>query len=691
MLIRPLIGRELLRESRRGMHFLWRVLFVCCLGGLVAWRGFGFRATSYRSAQAVMARYGTELFMIWAMAQFVAVCLFTTVRAAALADERRSGSLPLMQTTSLGDKGIILGWFLSAMGRAVFTMVLALPVLVMSRGFGGFTLDQVGAVCFVTLLAAAHAAAFTLMLAALSASAGAAVAWSIILQAAAMSAAVFIIVELRLRAEWLQSLAILYEAVRARPFSVVTWLLFSFPRALLTGVYLLLAIRFLKRGPLRLGRPLKRLLVAADGYFLRLARNRMVLWRPGLGPCKGNPVLWRERAVSVLGQRDHMIRLFYWPLLGVIVVGGIGGMVGGVDFMVHVMPAAVVGAPLLVCAVLLVVPPAGTFARERQQRTLPLMAATPLTARRIVLGKYWASLRPAWLPLAVAGIFGCLIALYESRESAYLVLAAVGFAPLLVAQILYVCAGARSTTFGIAAAAGLAFGWVVVWFWRDWFPVSGRSYLLRLPTRGGPAGPDLVTCAAVTAFAVGAAILAKRMRLTTNAAFLASCIFLILLASKFFGPWGGVAVVPVVALLLVALSARGSAHPFRSVVRAGIGLLVVLTGVFCLAVADATLAMFVMFAALLALVWRAARYAGPGLINRLGLALAAPCMIRDVCCWVSIVRRSPRLMSVRRLEVASLLADAHSPTLLVVMAIVMTIVFLSVTIGQLDGLMERNG
>jgi hypothetical protein len=310
MAIGALIRRELLRESRQGTHYVTRGLLVGILALVVLWELLSVGPRAVGSAQATLAHYGAELFITWSVVQYVAAIAFSTVRSGALADERRKGTLPLARITALGDRGVVVGWFVSVMGRVLFTMVLTVPVLVIARSFGGFTLGQLAGVVLITVVAAAHSTALTLAIAALSGSAGAAVAVSLVVQVLwIMRAFVFagsfpltsfaLLVVIALGPSWvgLRTLDV--------PFLMVGCMLVLVP------VYLGFAARFLGAPLSRPGGQLKRLFSATDRFFLRVAGKWGVLWKFGLGPCSGNPVLWRERAASPVGQRDHLIRLTY--------------------------------------------------------------------------------------------------------------------------------------------------------------------------------------------------------------------------------------------------------------------------------------------------------------------------------------------------------------------------------------------
>jgi len=453
MLIRPLIQRELLRECRRRSHFVLRTIFVAALGLVVGYIGLRLiRITEYSasSAQIVAARYGTTLFLTWAIALLIGLCVLSTVRAASLADERRVGSLPLIRTTAISDSGIVIAWFFSVMGRALFTMVLTAPVLVICSSFGGFVAIQVIGVCWLALAAAATSTALTLVLASLSRNTSTAIAVSIALQVLGILLANWY-VGIQFQEEeacWIGASTmfpyITFEGFGSQMFGSsvnptnfliekLAWL--SISRLIALPFFLLFAIWRLRRSAPNMGRTLKGWLIRMDHVFLRMSSKRQILWRSGLGPCRGNPVLWRERAVSLIGQRDHLIRIGYISML--LVVG-------------------LALAPALFLVLVLVIAPAMTFPKERQKKALDLLAVTPLPARQIVMGKYLFAVRGLTIPLALVVVFlviaGATIGI--EIETVCLLLMPFMLGMVVIAATLYV--GAASRTPLPAIAGGLA-------------------------------------------------------------------------------------------------------------------------------------------------------------------------------------------------------------------------------------------
>ncbi len=629
MVMGALIRRELLRECRHRLHFLGRATFVIVLALLVSWHWISMSFFDLRTAQAELARYGAGIFSIWVLVQYLALVAFTTVRSGALADERGKGSLPLARITCLGDRGVVVGWFVSVMGRAVFTMALALPVLVLARSFGGFTMGQVVAATVVTIAAAAHSGALTLALAALSPSTGTAVAVSIVLQLL-WTMRIFLsrgqIGELTLSSGLILNriISLSGPAVMNLAEPVISYVVVV---SLLVLAYLALAVRSLDLPVPRPGRRIKALLVTADRCFMRLAQRGHVFWQPGMGPCRGNPVLWRERAVSPFGQRDHVIRLFYWPLALMIVLAVLVYPLSGYRGVLFVVQSGLILIPLLVFGVLLVVGPAATFARERQQGTLALLSVTPLSARKIVMGKYLFGLRLLWVPLALVTVFCvCVSYVYGLGALSRMVplLLMVALMLLVSAQLLYVGAGAKSTASAIIAGVAFLGGVLLLLFAWATFPLGFIQVLSRYALR--PA-PPLALQAAIALALTGVALV-PRAWWARNVVMVALWVCAPLLVATFLTEalgrtpyWGGFLwllgfPLPVLALTLGVLALRRG--------RSGLGLAsgLLLAGALMLMVVLAPASgWLVLYGSLVVVLWRAVVHAGPELVNRTALAL----------------------------------------------------------------------
>jgi len=687
-----MLWRELLRESRHRMHFVGRALFGACLAAIVFVVGLDILASSSR-APTMMARLGREIFAAYAVTQYFAIFIFSTIRAAGLSDERRTGSLPLIRITALSETGVVLGSFGSVMARAVLTMVLATPVLVISLAFGGFTLTQIALTFLITLASAAHVAALTTTLAAISEGSGAAIAVSGVLQLLSFAFAPWLMDQWDIY--WLHSFEVVQDTVDSS-FSGSDIVMFLGTRVVLTMIYLGLAKRLLERAPPRPTRPLKHMLLAADRFFLNLAKGRHILWRSGLPELRANPVYWRERAVSAVGHRDHAIRIAYLIGLAVLVVLPVGLAFSGPGFLLGWGSFVLHAVPFLVFVVALVILPAGAFVRERSKGAMPMLAVTPLTSQSFVLGKFVAVMRLLALP---AGILAASFA-FDLYLEGYLrgmgdftaSVARLSIAVPAAAAILYACAGARSTVASIGAGViivgfTMALGRYLPGF-VGYFPRLLLGAAMRLIGVGSP-------IAAV--FAVIAFLAMRRFRVVRNALFL----------------YAGLAGSALLAVLLGmgAYSARGTSRfpPFSQVYPRfwwpptgyAVGIMLVLaalivwrlltrkegrrprlstTVVICLAIALAAISLRARVSPLssvctLALLGRAMWLAGPDPFNRAALATGL-----IICSWPPMTRPGRWLT-----------APGGNNTLVLVYAAVLTAFFLVMTCRQLDRLMERNG
>jgi len=695
MVTSALIWRELLRECRHTMHFVSRTAFVLVLAALVCWRWVAMGLFDVRTAQTEVARYGALVFAIWVLAQHVALIAFTTVRSGALADERGKGSLPLARITCLGDRGFVLGWYTSVMGRAVFTMMLALPVLVLARSFGGFTMGQVAAATIVSVAAAAHSGALTLAFASLMPSTGSAVATSIILQ---------LLWTLRtflfggaLAKMTLSSALILNGIIfsgSSTPSLAAPVAEYVAVVALLVAAYLTLAVALLGQPVPRPGRRIKALFVAADRYFMQLAEGRLVFWKPGLGTCRGNPVLWRERAVSPFGQLDHVIRLFYWPLAAMIVIMMLAYPFTGYAGVLVVVKLGLVLIPVLVFGVFLVTGPAASFARESQQGTLPLLAVTPLSARTIVVGKYAYGLRLIWVPLALVMLFvSSMWVVYGLGASSLLVplVLMVAFMPLVSAELLYVGAAGTSTSSAIIAGGLLVAGVLTLLLGTsNWTP-----WLVDALFQGGLGGVHPVTLVPAIAFALTGLSLVSRVRWARNVGAVAIWVFSPLVIAECFalglGPSvRGLDFFAAFAFLLAALAFVLGAFLLRRGLTGPelVWRLVLAGGLVGLVTVSPFMGRLTLYGLLVLLLWRAVVYAEPGMLNRAALALLVTWVVYGMLSLV--LAHSGRVWYFGR---RAWTWSFTPPGWLFILGVTGCVAafFLWATVRQLDELMGRNG
>lgn len=456
----PLLGRELVRESRRFSHFAFRTLLLAVLVtfAIVTWRsvsnfqivqiGLGPSPFGGPAPQALLAQYGAGLFGMWAVGLFIAASLYATLRGAQLADERRVGALPMLRITALGDGGVISGWFASIMMRVLMLLTLTIPILVIVQSCGGFTLWQIFSATTIILIAAAHAGALTLLIASLLESSYTAIAISLAIQWL-LPSGLFVLLGGHLpgmgEEETLLHLFLLLRHSLDTTLSneAIGWMVSAIaPRVVLIGVWLLLARWFLRLSPLRPSLPFRMVLAWMDRFFMKLSSNKWLLWRGGLGRCGRNPVYWRERAVSLTGRSDALIRIIYLTLMAVLLIG-ILAFSFGYEIMLVLLGLHIT----LLFGLALIVPPASSMPTERQKGSLPLLAVTPLSAGRIVRGKYLFCLRQILVPLAIIGLVIAVFFSVEMHVEAQEVVTVVHpfiFVPLISAVVFFIALPMRT-------------------------------------------------------------------------------------------------------------------------------------------------------------------------------------------------------------------------------------------------------
>jgi hypothetical protein len=716
--VRPMIWRELLRESRHRTHFAGRALIAIVLGAIVLTIGLSLggstRAKSYRglsspplpygtpasaTVQANMARLGTELFTIWAVGQYLALCALGTIRAASLAEERRQDRLPLLTITGLGARGVVLGTYASILVRALFTMLLLLPILALARGFGGFTVGQVCAAALVAFIAAAHSAALTLAISSLVSGTATAVICALLAQGLGLFTSLLHYSTRRGSLEELHSFQLLQAVNRGKldPWELAISL---GVRAVIIALYLVLAMRLIQRPVTQPGQYLKRALTAMDQYFLNFAgRGKWVLWKSGLGECRGNPIYWRERAISVVGQRDHMIRVLYGSgmlLAGVVAASLVGGWM---DLGIAISVLGVIGVPLLLAALLLTVQSALAFVREKERGGMPSLVVTPLTPRQFVMGKYLYALRSAAAPLGVALVFFLLIAGFANWPNATLYfVTAAATAPLVAAVVMYVAAGAQSAAGAITGAALSVVGLLIL----DW-PIllilsqgsRGSPYstaptgmdrffefipgtvttVLRVFGRGSANGPWVFFCAVLL---LGSIFSARRSKVMRSGVVIAS---IVLVPGLLGGIAGGLPSDWVILAMSAALAVYvGIKQKKLLLAPVVIGVPLLIYNVLFNPHESGFVFMPILILLLFAF-WQAARYADAGVFNR---AVVAVALVHFGSAALAIP-----MLPLFKLEI--LPPGISSVLHAFIFSAFGTMVFLSFTVRQFNQLVERNG
>jgi len=349
------------------------------------------------------------------------------------------------------------------------------------------------------------------------------------------------------------------------------------------------------------------------------------------------------------------------------------------DASLWLVMAGMIGVPVLLVAVLTVVPPAGAFARERRRGTLELLAATPLRAETIVWGKYLFCLRGLLLPSALFGMFMAgVIYVFNFGEWAQAARFAplVVFSPMIIAMTLYVSAGSNDMGRALCASAAI----VAVLF----LLLRGRLGFVRWLTTEEFLGPVIAPVVAVT---LAAAFRMRERRPVANIVLACVVPFFTLGIMRFFFDigLGLITGAPILAGAVFLI-----AGPMLRRERGFVGLATLAIVLFLLLRLDfpSYFAGLVLFASWGFLVAKGARYCGPGALIRtawvlLALVLVATALRFGPAMATLIPRGRYRTVEPALLMIALVVGAAVSG--------IMSALFLRLTARQLDGLMGRNG
>ena len=673
-------AREMVRESRNLLHFIISSLFVA---GLVYFVVFHWepRATAVSSAGTFNA-LGGRLFAVYVFVQYATVVLLGVVRAARFSEERREGKLALLRITRLSEGGVVRGVFASLAVRALVTMLLGAPILVLGTAFGGFTFNQACYACAVTFCAGCQAVAITMVTATASTNGAAAATMSAVLQGTCFAAVV--VSGASKTWPWLHSYVLLKEIV-AGEADVRSVLLVALSRAASVAVLTAVAAAALRRAIPRPGRAVRQLLCHIDGLLVGKKRKRAMLWQGGLPPLEGNPVLWRERAVSLVGRRDHLIRFVYLTAAAILVSLGAGFAIAGLDFIVSAGILAFFAVPLFLLALVTVVPPATAFAREHSSGALSILAATPLAAQSIVWGKFLAGLRLVVLPVVLLAAASALVFFVRGKGSAagaVTELALVSTVLPLAAMILYAGVGAKNVAGGIGAGL-LVLGCAVISFGHNPVGLPVFSGIFRA-VHGSPH-------VGLAAFILAAALLSRHTRLMSNSVVLACFLAVPYFALRvFIQQFDSVVTSWETRIVLVNYTLIVAAAVTTAVFLRGRFLLILLGGAALLAFAAylssrglLVIDWFMLIEILLIVLFACATYwVRTGVPNRTGLTIGFILAVATL-----FFQRSGQYRQFwKEYELTT-----SNCVFLVAVSLAATALFLVNTSRQLDGLMERNG
>jgi len=467
----PLFEKELRVAGRRGRMHILRACYLLALSGFVGIVWLSTTWATFLSTPPVYAAYsmadaGRYIITVIVWFQFVVLQLMAVVMlSTSISDEIYQRTLGVLMTTPITSLQIVAGKLLARMVQVVLFIAVSLPMLLLTQALGGVSWSYVLSGLAVTLATVLVAGSLSMYFSISSRRSGILA----ILKTLAAMGVLFILLPWAWNdygAAVTSQQTVQTVLVNANPYlvlSAITAEMF-WPRPAPAPVYwwadclglLALAAAVFFVSVWRVRRAAMRQLAGDPGGWLT-GRRRAATGR--IRRVRGSPVVWKELHTSLFGSR--LLGALGWVLaLGALVAtyalfrNELGSIASQIPYGICLM--ALVGLSAAVIS-------ATGIAKEREAGTWPLLMATPLEDRQIVLGKAVATLRrvlPALLLLAFHfGIFTALGYLHPV-VLLHLALIAAGLVALVTGSGLYFSTLVRRPTVAIVLNLGFS---ILVW------------------------------------------------------------------------------------------------------------------------------------------------------------------------------------------------------------------------------------
>ncbi|MHC4607753.1 MAG: ABC transporter permease subunit [Planctomycetota bacterium] len=424
--IDPVMRKELFGTTRRFRTYLFRVVYVaaiCVVLWLVWAEAMSHRGWYYGGAYtySAMARVGRELFVIFAGMQISFVGLASIVFSAdQLTREVRSGTLGLLVLTPLRPWQIVLGKWKACLVQVAALILCGVPILAACVYLGGARPDELLALLLLTFVCGAMGSAIGI-----AASSGRHAVWIAYIKAIVLLCvwgAVPFVTALASASRYRDQEAIMRAFNWCHPVPAFGFILDgSVPvetaewacaiGTTLVLMLVILAVSAARVHPLATrtgGQGLVRsALVWMDGFFERIDPFSVRLFSGRGGVWENQPVLWKEMRTRATGTLRYATRITVLvlaltvPFLAVTM----GESRDWEDWL-----AVILVVFWAVCVLIAAGSGASLFVKEKEEKKWDILLSTPLTCRKIVLGKIFGGL----IGLAPMGICLALIWLLSS-------------------------------------------------------------------------------------------------------------------------------------------------------------------------------------------------------------------------------------------------------------------------------------
>jgi ABC-type transport system involved in multi-copper enzyme maturation permease subunit len=422
----PIFDKELRVSSRRRRNYVLRFAYVALLTVflVLVWiEGMGQSGSSlYRISRMAEAGQIIVIYLVWfqfCATQFLAVILLSN----SISDEIYHRTLGLLMTTPINSFQIVMGKLLSKLLQLLLLLAISLPLLAIIRVMGGVPWNYVISSLCITLTTVIFVGSLSLFFSIFSRR-----TYVVIIVSIITLASIFALLPLGLYAVW----DIANSAISERSIFTIIFLPNPYCSMFINTIAMVeprsaAALTFYS-WPLNCG-----IMLAASALLLFVSviivrkvalsqatgqldgspgKRRSRRAAKGAGANKqafagairrvvGPPIIWKELRSPIF--RRHKILTCILVSIGLILLSGTYYLCVKANVLddegTHAAYAVIFMAVGMLFTIVL---PATSITSEKESRSWPVLLATPLDDKDILLGKFVGALRrclPAWLPL----------------------------------------------------------------------------------------------------------------------------------------------------------------------------------------------------------------------------------------------------------------------------------------------------
>jgi ABC-2 type transport system permease protein len=413
----PIFEKELRVSSRRRRNYLLRFAYLALLTVfiLVAWKTTvrGPNSAVYQVSRMPETGKGIITIIIWF--QFVAIQFLAVVMlSSAVSDEVHRRTLGVLMTTPIGSLQIVLGKLLSKLLQLLLLLAISMPLLAIVRVFGGVPWDYVLSSLCVTLTAAIFAGSVSLAFSTYTRQSHQVIARTVLVCFLLYAGPTIVVelVQLRYQVRLFTQATLSY----ANPFQIMSYATMN----MLTGSSAVLNVAWLPHCAIMAG--LSALMLAFSTISVRRVGLRQATGQPGIFasrkerraaranhkakpgpvatsgtvlPVQGPPIVWKEMRTHLI--RSSRVMPIVTAVLALIVLGAGYGYCAYKDWLARKELQTVFVLVYFLLGLLRTAALAATsLTGEKEARTWPVLLASALTDRQIVLGKIIGSVLQSW-------------------------------------------------------------------------------------------------------------------------------------------------------------------------------------------------------------------------------------------------------------------------------------------------------